>query len=114
MSDDPSGDDEDAAFELYAAHREALMLMMTEFAGERGLDEGLLAAMLLEVSLSLSSLDYVLSTEKPSESGLKLHLDRCQRDFGNLVRLSKKDAKDTVVAMTAALDEGGATDEDTE
>jgi U3 small nucleolar ribonucleoprotein component len=113
MSDDLFGDGEDRAqLEVYEAHRSDLMTIMSEFAEQRNLDEGFLAAMLLEVSLSLSSLDYVVSVEKPSESGLKLHLDRYLREFGNLVRLSKKDAKNTVTVMMAALDGAETADND--
>lgn len=115
MSDDLFGDSEDRAqLEAYEAHRADLMTIMSEFAEERNLDEGFLAAMLLEVSLSLSSVDYVVSVEKPSESGLKLHLDRCLREFGNLVRVSKKDAKNTVSTMMAALDGADAADSDSD
>jgi hypothetical protein len=104
MTDDLFGDHEDPEFATYAANYDALMLMISEFSEERGIGEGLVAGMLLETALSMCSLGYVLSVAKPSESGLKLELDRFHRGFVDLVRLSKKDAKETVARMQAILD----------
>jgi hypothetical protein len=107
-TDGPFDNQEDPAFEAYAAHREALMLRLSEFADERDLDEGLLAAMLLEAAISMSALGYALSVAKPSESGLKMNFDRFQRAFVELVRLSKKDARDHLARIMAALDQAEA------
>ena len=108
MSDDLSSDHEDAAFEAYEAHRTALMQMLSEFAEQQDIDEGLLAELLLEAAVSMSALDYALSVAKPSESGLKMQFDRFQRGFGDLIRLSKKDARNHLARMLKALDEAAA------
>jgi hypothetical protein len=108
MTDDLFGDDEDAAFEVYDAHRKALMVTLSEFAEAQQVGEDELAALLQEAAVSMTALDYVLSVAKPSESGLKMQFDRFQRAFGDIIRMSKKDAKIRLTQIINALDAAAA------
>jgi hypothetical protein len=54
--------------------------------------------------------DYVMSTEKPSGSGLKLDLDRYRRDVDESVRAAKKGADDFVAKAKEAIAEAEADD----
>lgn len=105
MTDDLVGGEDDPEVDAYMQHREALLTMLSEFAEERDVDEGMLSAMLLDAAVSMSALDYALSVAKPSESGLKMNFDRFQRSFADLIRFSKKDARDHLGRIMAVLDE---------
>jgi hypothetical protein len=81
-----------------------------EFAQERDVSDGMVSLLALRLSLSTRMFDYVMSTEKPSGSGLKLDLDRYRRDVDEAVRAAKKGADDFVAQAKQAIAEAEADD----
>jgi hypothetical protein len=53
-------------------------------------------------SVKMHMVGYALETEKPSASGLKLHLDRFRREMDHLIRDAKKNA-DQFIAQAKTL-----------
>ena len=100
-----AGDDD------YEQMRELLHAHLSEFAEEHDLPNAALSALLLDLAVTERMMDYVLSVEKPSASGLKLELDRMQRDVADFVRDCKRNAdafishsKDAVAQARAELE----------
>jgi hypothetical protein len=95
----------------YEQMRELLHAHLSEFAEEHDLPNAALSALLLDLAVTERMMDYVLSVEKPSASGLKLELDRMQRDVADFVRDCKRNAdefishsKDAVAQARAELE----------
>ena len=80
----------------YERVRELLDAHLSDFAQEHDLSLGAVSLMLFDIGASMRMTDYVLSVEKPSVSGLKLDLDRCQRELDDLVRDCKRGADEFV------------------
>jgi hypothetical protein len=92
------GDEFDELRELLGQH-------MDEFIEAHEVPAGMMAQMLMELSISLRMADYVLAVEKPSGSGLRIELDRFGREIADVVRTSKKSADEFVEASKQALAE---------
>ena len=90
--------DQDASAEEvdYDVVSEALHRIIDEFVLEHELPFDVASIMLLEMSISLRMIDYVVSAEKPSGAGLKLELDRFRRDFVEIIRNARKGAEEFV------------------
>jgi len=91
--------------------RELLHARMSEFADEHDVPDGMLSALLLDLAVTARMMDYTLSVEKPSASGLKLELDRMQREIADFVRDCKRHAdefiehsKDAIAQARAELE----------
>ena len=91
--------------------RERLHARMSEFADEHDVPDGMLSALLLDLAVTARMMDYTLSVEKPSASGLKLELDRMQREIADFVRDCKRHAdeyiehsKDAIAQARAELE----------
>ena len=95
-SDEENADDFDELTMEFHDHVEA-------FAQEHDVPDGVISLLALKESLVTRMLDYVVSVEKPSASGLKLELDRFRRDIDEIVRLAKKDAEEFVANAKDAL-----------
>jgi len=110
VTNDLFGDElpEDGAREEFEALRAALADTLAAFADEQDLGEDVLCLLLLDAAVAQRELAYVLATEKPSEGGLKLDLDRFGRAFGELVRGAKKNARQTLAHLSAAVAEAAA------
>lgn len=111
MTDDlpgnaPGPGDDEAAADLESLQAE-LSDVLYDFAERNELAAADLAYLLLHEAVSHRALAYVLETEKPSEGGLKLDLDRFGRDFGEILRETKKEARE----MLRTLVENLASDE---
>ena len=110
--DDLFGDEPDReAFEEFERLRELLHARISEFADEHDVPDGMLSALLLDLAVTARMMDYTLSVEKPSASGLKLELDRMQRDIADFVRDCKRHAdefiehsKDAIAQARAELE----------
>jgi hypothetical protein len=89
----------------YERMREMLDAHLSEFAEEHDLSLGAVSLMLFDIGASMRMSDYVLSVEKPSVSGLKLDLDRCQRELDDLLRDCKRGAEEFVSTSKAMLRE---------
>jgi hypothetical protein len=96
----------------YTRMREALLELVTEFAEDHDLPFGALSPLLVDLAVSSRMLDYVMETEKPSSSGLKLDLDRMRRDVEDFLRDCKRHAEEFVADAKEQLRE--MADEDTE
>jgi hypothetical protein len=78
--------------------REALIARILEVVEEHDITEEGAALLLTEIGISFISTGYVVGTEKPSSSGLKLELDRFGRAVGDLIREMKKGADEFIAA----------------
>lgn len=107
MSDNNGFEDEaelDAFREQYEEHREALFELVSDYADERQIDDGLFAALLLDIAVSSRMLGYAYSVEKPSVAGLRLELDRFAKDAAEHVREVKAGAEEFIAEVKANRD----------
>ena len=110
--DDLFGDEPDReAMDEFERMRELLHARISEFADEHDVPDGMLSALLLDLAVTARMMDYTLSVEKPSTSGLKLELDRMQREIADFVRDCKRHAdeyiehsKDAIAQARAELE----------
>lgn len=101
---EPTEDEEFEAFaEEYEEHRSALFEIVSDYADEQELDDGLLVALLLDLAVTARMITYADTVEKPSAAGLRLELDRFLKDAGEHVREVKKGADEFI----ADLRQGG-------
>src|SRR5437764_13087913 len=98
-------DDGAATKKEYDELRESLGTVVSDFCEKHELSQGALSLLLIELGITARMADYVLSVEKPSGSGLKLELDRFNREVNDLVRSSRKIADDFVASAKPALAE---------
>jgi hypothetical protein len=103
-TDDPDFDADDDFDQM----RNMLYAHVSEFAEEHDLPVGALSPLLLDLGVTSRMMDYVLSVEKPSGSGLKLDLDRMGRDIDDLVRDCKRNADEFIEHSKEALEEAQA------
>ena len=89
-------DSDDPEFEEFDRIRDMLHARISEFAEEHDLPVGALSPLLLDLAVTSRMMDYVLSVEKPSGSGLKLDLDRMRREVDHFVRDCKRHADEFV------------------
>jgi hypothetical protein len=89
----------------YERLRQELQEVIGAFAEEKDISHAYLALLLIDLGVTSRMVDYVLSVEKPSASGLKLELDRVRREIDDYVRSSKKSAEEFVAASKKALAE---------
>jgi len=107
----PAGDEDfDAFVEEYEEHRDALYDLISDYADNEQLDDGMLAAMVLDLAVSLRMIAYANSVEKPSVSGLKMELDRFNKDAEEHARSAKQDAESFIAEVKAQREEGGEPD----
>ena len=103
----PSADDLEAAARAaegeYDKLREPLHMLIADFADKHDLSHAMLSLLLVDLGVTSRMMDYMLSVEKPSGSGLKLELDRFGREIDDFVRSSKKAADDFVSIAKEAL-----------
>jgi hypothetical protein len=100
--DDFFGDDgADGADEFYRLSK-ILFGRVADFADEEDVDDEVIPALLLQLAVTMRTMNYTGSVAKPSGSGLKLDLDRFRRLIDDLIRETKKDA-DGLVARTKAV-----------
>lgn len=104
MSDPDFPDSEDEGRRLYREDEAALLSALTGVMDERGLDEGALVPLLLDAAFHYRSLAYVVDTAKPSESGLRMDLDRMRKLIDEVHRDYRKNAADVVGSLIAMLD----------
>ena len=76
----------------YERWRQKLHERVSEIAEEEDLSFGMLALLLVDLGITSYMIEYVTSTSKPSVGGLKLDLDRFQREIDDYIRGCKRDA----------------------
>jgi hypothetical protein len=114
--DDVFGEDAEAeADDELQRHREELFERITQFMEEEDINEVAASYLLLEVVLTLRMSAYGMGVKSPSAAGLKLDLDRLQREIADLIRLAKKGAEEFIRSaneMRAAVEEEDEAEED--
>jgi hypothetical protein len=116
--DDPFEEsDEDAEIaEQIERHTEALYDLVSHYMDDEDLHPGAASRLLFSIALQLHMASYAMEVEKPSISGLKIALDRCRREFDDLIRSAKKHSEDFIdqlkevraaVAADLGEEEGG-------
>jgi hypothetical protein len=80
----------------YEQMRDMLYGRISDFAEEHGLPIGALSPLLVDLAVTTRMTDYVLSVDKPSVAGLKLDLERMQREVADFVRDCKRHADDFI------------------
>lgn len=77
-------------------HGMALHQMIQDYMDEHDLPDELGAILLLNISVRMRMVGYALETEQPSASGLKMDLDRFNREIGDCIRAAKKGADEFI------------------
>ena len=103
-SDDGFGDDPgmEAFADEFERHRKALFERIEEFMEEEDLDDEFMGQLLLDALIRLRMATYGVSVERPSVAGLKLDLERLQKEVVEVLRLAKKDAEDFIATVKQA------------
>jgi hypothetical protein len=111
MSDPDDVPDDDAAMDQFAEeferHRDALYEHIYDFMEEAEISEAYVAQLLADAMIRMRMTAYGLGVESPSVAGLKLDLDRLQKELGEFLREAKKGAEEYighVKEMRAAAD----------
>ena len=111
--DDAFGDSGDEAVDDFQRLAEILFERVTEFADDEDVDDEAIPLLLLQLAVTMRTMNYTNSVAKPSGSGLKLDLDRFRRLVEDLIRETKKDAEDMVARTKAAMDAAELGDDET-
>lgn len=96
------GDEE--AERLYREDEAALFDALDRVMDERGMSEHDLVPMLIAVAYHYRSVVYVAETAKPSETGLKMDLDRMKKLIDEMHRGYRKSAAEVIAEIAEALD----------
>ena len=118
-SDDLFGEDPatDEFVEEFERHRDALYEHIVDFMEEEDISEDYVAQLLVDAMIRMRMTAYGIGVESPSAAGLKLDLDRLNKELGEFVREAKKGAEEYighVKEMRAEIDAGVEEDESEE
>ncbi len=102
MAEDEISDDEDER--LYREDEAALFDALDRVMEERDLSEHDLVPMLVAVAYHYRSVAYVADTAKPSETGLKLDLERLKKLIDEMHRGYRKSAAQVIAEISASLE----------
>ena len=101
--------DENAVVEEWEQHGLALHELVQEYLDEHDLSDQMGCVILLGMCIRMRMIGYALATEQPSASGLKMDLDRFEREIDEAIRAAKKGAgefiEEAMVLREAAEDE---------
>lgn len=100
--------DEAEAAEEMDQHGLALHQLIQDYLDEHDLPDDAGAFVLLGICLRMRMVGYALETEQPSAAGLKMDLDRFQRDFEDAIRAAKKGAAEFIEEAKAVRAEAEA------
>ena len=112
-SDDLFGEDPatDEFVEEFERHRDALYEHIVDFMEEEDISEDYVAQLLADAMIRMRMTAYGIGVESPSAAGLKLDLDRLNKELGEFLREAKKGAEEYIshvkevrAAADAALD----------
>ena len=115
--DVPDDDAMDQFAEEFERHRDALHEHICDFMEEAEISEAYVAQLLADAMIRMRMTAYGLEVESPSVAGLKLDLDRLQKELGEFLREAKKGAEEYighVKEMRAAADAGLEDEEEEE
>ena len=118
----PGADPEvDKFVEDFERHRDAIYERLVDYMDEAEIGEAYVAQLLIDATIRMRMTAYGLGAEKPSVAGLKLDLDRLQKQVVEVLREAKKDAeqyiatvKEARAAAEAEEDEENGESEETE
>jgi hypothetical protein len=96
--------------ERYDDLRDGLQKAIGDFAEKLDIGPKMLALLLIDLGITYNTIDYVLSTAKPSALGLKRELDRLLREIGDFIRSTKKDADNKMAGLEEFLQSLESTD----
>jgi hypothetical protein len=100
MSDSDDVPDGDPAMDQFAEeferHRDALYEHIVDFMEEEDISEDYVAQLLADAMIRMRMTAYGLGVENPSVAGLKLDLDRLQKELGEFLREAKKGAEEYI------------------
>jgi hypothetical protein len=105
-------DDEGATdqfVEEFERHRDALYEHIVDFMEEEDISEDYVAQLLADAMIRMRMTAYGIGVESPSVAGLKMDLDRLNKELGEFLREAKKGAEeyiDHVKEMRAEIDAG--------
>jgi hypothetical protein len=101
-------------------HRDALFDYLLDYIEDEEISEAYMAPLLLDLMVRMRMTAYGFGVESPSVAGLKLDLDRLQKEVGEFLREAKKGAEEYIVhikdmrAEAAAADDGDDGDDKSE
>lgn len=101
---EPADAAEDEGARLFREDQAALFSVLAKLLDEREMEEGELAALLIDAVYHFRSLAYVVDTPKPSETGLKMDLDRLRKLIDEVHRDYRKNAAAVISDMISVLD----------
>jgi hypothetical protein len=91
--------------EEYVRWRKEFHEFAADFADEHDLSFGMMSLLLMDLAVSSRQIHYVMSVEKPSVSGMRIELDRFQREVGDFLRSTKKTADEFIRSAKNALEQ---------
>src|ERR1700693_604411 len=97
-SDDLLGDDPaiDEFVETFERHRDAIYARTWDYMQEVDIHEAYVAQLLIDAMIRMRMTAYGLGVESPSVAGLKMDLDRLQKELGEFLREAKKGAEEYI------------------
>jgi hypothetical protein len=100
--------EEAEATEEMDQHGLALHELVQDYLDEHDLSDDAGAIILLGICIRMRMVGYALETEQPSASGLKMDLDRFQREIDDCLRTAKKGAEEFIEEAKALKAEAEA------
>ena len=88
--------------------RDLLQEHIENFAEQHNLDPGALAPLLIDIAVNSRMLDYMMGVSKPSGSGLKLDLERMQREVDDFIRECRRHADEFVAESKQMVEDAKA------
>ena len=107
-SDDP---DVQEFMDEVEQHSRAIYEMVSDYMDDLEVSEAIISHVLLSLAFNMRMVAYVIDTEKPSATGLKLDLDRMRNEIEQILRESKKGAEVFIKAAKTAIAEAEKEDE---
>jgi hypothetical protein len=102
-------EEDDVGRQDYDLWRKELHKLIAQFADKHDLSFAMMSLLLVDLGVNSRMIDYLISVERPSGSGLRLELDRFHREIADFLRSSKKTADEFVKVTGKALAEAVAT-----
>jgi hypothetical protein len=94
LNEDPELDEFAAEVER---HRDALFDYLLDYMDDEAITEAYLAPLLLDLMVRMRMTAYGFGVESPSVAGLKLDLDRLQKEVGEFLREAKRGVEEYIV-----------------
>ena len=106
-SDNGRSDDPDVQefMDEVEQHSRAIYEMVSDYMDDLEVPEAIISHVLLSLSFNMRMVAYVIDTEKPSATGLRLDLDRMRSEIEQILRESKKGAEVFIKSAKTAIAE---------